>query len=99
MAADIMAEVETRGVRFCNLEFTDIVGMAKAVTIPIDQLPSCLAEGRWFDGSSIEGFARVHESDMYLRPDASTFAIIPWEPARARIVCDVERPDGAPFEG
>ncbi len=96
---DIMAEAEARGVRFCNLEFTDIVGMAKAVTVPIEQLPASLAGGRWFDGSSIEGFARVLESDMYLLPDAATFAVIPWQAARARIVCDVVRPDGTPFEG
>ena len=95
----IINESDTRGVRFCNLEFTDVVGMAKAVTIPIEQLPICLAEGRWFDGASIEGFARVTESDMYLRPDPTTFTVIPWEQTRARILCDVERPDGEPFDG
>jgi len=98
-AQDIMAEAEARGVRFCNLEFTDIVGMAKAVTVPIEQLPASLADGRWFDGSAIEGFARAVESDMYLLPDPATFAVIPWQAARARIVCDVVRPDGTPFEG
>lgn len=96
---DIAAEAAARGVRFCNLEFTDIVGMAKAVTIPIEQLATSVTEGRWFDGSAIEGFARVLESDMYLLPDVATFAVIPWEPARARILCDVVRPDGQPFEG
>ncbi|MBA3825806.1 MAG: glutamine synthetase [Ktedonobacterales bacterium] len=100
MAAEsIMSEAEARGIRFCNLEFTDIMGMAKAVTVPVEQLPASLAEGRWFDGSSIEGFARVVESDMFLHPDAATFAVIPWETARGRIVCDVVRPDGTPFEG
>ena len=98
-AQQILTEAKARGVRFCNLEFTDIVGMAKAVTVPMEQLPASLEEGRWFDGSAIEGFARVVESDMYLRPDATTFAVIPWEPGRARILCDVVRPDGAPFEG
>ncbi len=96
---NILREVEARGVRYCNLEFTDVVGMAKAVTIPVEQLPACLAEGRWFDGASLEGFARVAESDMYLRPDPATFSVIPWEPARARIQCNVMQPDGTPFEG
>jgi glutamine synthetase len=98
-AHHLLAEAELRGVRFCNLEFTDIVGMAKAVTVPMEELPASLEEGRWFDGSSIEGFARVVESDMYLRPDDATFAVVPWEASRARIVCDVVRPDGQPFEG
>src|SRR5216683_1614068 len=60
-----------------NLEFTDVVGMAKCVTIPVEQLPDCLIHGKWFDGSAIEGFARVAESDMYLFPDLATFAILP----------------------
>lgn len=64
-------------VRYVNLEFTDIVGMAKCVTIPVEQLKDCLAHGKWFDGSSIEGFARVAESDMYLFPDPATFAVLP----------------------
>lgn len=98
-AQDMLAEATTRGVRFCNLEFTDIVGMAKAVTIPIEELPASLAEGRWFDGSAIEGFAREIESDMYLRPDPATFAVIPWETTRARVICDVVQPDGTPFAG
>lgn len=96
---EILAETHERGVRFCNLEFTDVVGMAKAVTVPVEQLPTCLHDGRWFDGSSLEGFARVAESDMYLRPDPQTFAVIPWEPTRARVLCDVVRPDGTAFEG
>lgn len=95
----IVAEAQARNVRFCDLEFTDIMGMAKAVTVPVEQLGASLVEGRWFDGSSMEGFARVVESDMYLRPDPATFAVIPWEPARARILCDVLRPDDVPFEG
>ena len=74
---EILVAVETAGVRFVNLEFTDVVGMAKSVTIPVDQLPDCLARGKWFDGSALEGFARVAESDMYLFPAVSTFAILP----------------------
>jgi glutamine synthetase len=72
----ILATVNAEGVRFVNLEFTDVVGMAKCVTIPVEQLPDCLIHGKWFDGSAIEGFARVAESDMYLFPDLETFAIL-----------------------
>jgi glutamine synthetase len=111
---EIMAAVETAGVRFVNLEFTDVVGMAKCVTIPVDQLPDCLARGKWFDGSALEGFARVAESDMYLFPDVSTFAILP-DTVRpqslqskdtpgeadvvARVICHVRAPSGEPFDG
>src|SRR5690348_9964466 len=76
--ARLVEHVETRGVRFVNLEFTDVVGLAKAVTIPAEQLGDALAEGKWFDGSSIEGLARVAETDMYLRPDLATYAEVPW---------------------
>lgn len=80
-AMRVLERIETRGVRFINLEFTDVVGLAKCVTIPADQFPDCLAHGKWFDGSAMEGFARVAESDMYLRPDLATFAEIPWSGA------------------
>src|SRR6516225_1982072 len=73
----ILAIVEAEEVSFVNLEFTDVVGMAKCVTIPVEQLSDCLIHGKWFDGSAIEGFARVAESDMYLFPDLDTFAILP----------------------
>ena len=71
----ILATLEAERVRFVNLEFTDVVGMAKCVTIPVEQFPDCLTHGKWFDGSSLESFARVAESDMYLFPDLDTFAI------------------------
>src|SRR6266851_8899081 len=73
----ILATIEAEHVRFVNLEFTDVVGMAKCVTIPVKQFPDCLTHGKWFDGSASEGFARVAESDMYLFPDLDTFAILP----------------------
>jgi glutamine synthetase len=105
----LLEQVERRGIRFINLEFTDISGMAKCVTIPAEQLPDALAHGKWFDGSSIEGFARVAETDMYLRPDNATFAEVPWSapPDRAessqgplgRLICDVLLPTGERFEG
>src|SRR5262249_23005217 len=100
-------EVERRGIRFINLEFTDISGMAKCVTIPVEQLPDTLAHGKWFDGSAIESLARVAETDMYLRPDPATFAAAPCSapsgandlPSVARVICDVLLPTGERFEG
>jgi glutamine synthetase len=73
----VLAALEAEHVRFVNLEFTDVVGMAKCVTIPVEQFPDCLTHGKWFDGSALEGFARVAESDMYLFPDLATFSIVP----------------------
>ena len=81
----ILATLEREHVRYVNLEFTDVVGMAKCVTIPVEQFADSVASGKWFDGSSLEGFARIAESDMYLFPDISTFAILPGKvrPAQA----------------
>src|SRR5947199_10627615 len=73
----VLAALEAERVRFVNLEFSDVVGMAKCVTIPVEQFADCLAHGKWFDGSALEGFARVAESDMYLFPDLTTFALLP----------------------
>ena len=73
----ILKRIEAEGIRFVNLEFTDVIGMAKSVTIPVEQFPAILKSGRWFDGSALEGFARVAESDMYLSPDLNTFAVLP----------------------
>ena len=107
-AMRVLERIETRGVRFINLEFTDVVGLAKCVTIPADQFGDCLAHGKWFDGSAIEGFARVVESDMYLRPDLSTFNEIAWRATEsqagesgpvARVICDVLTPSGERFVG
>src|SRR5579883_2174764 len=69
--------IEAEKVRFINLEFTDVVGMAKSVTIPVEQFSASLTSGRWFDGSALESIARVAESDMYLFPDLSTFSTLP----------------------
>jgi glutamine synthetase len=99
---DILARVEKNKIRFIDLQFTDVVGVVKNVTIPAHELPAALENGIWFDGSSIEGFARIAESDMHLRPDLSTFVIIPWltgEDATARLICDVFTPEGEPFAG
>lgn len=99
---EVLERAKSEKVKFVNLWFTDIVGIAKSVTIPVHQLAGCLEYGIWFDGSSIEGFARIAESDMYLVPDPETFAIIPWEREEsktARLICDVYTPKGEPFEG
>ena len=92
------------GIRFIQLQFTDIIGHVKAVTIPIHQLESSVEHGTWFDGSSIEGFTRIAESDQYLMPDMDTFSEIPWQPGSgprgtARVICDVFTPRGEPFVG
>ena len=71
---------EEQNLRFVSLQFTDIVGHVKSVQVPMHQLEEAVEHGKWFDGSSIEGFARIAESDMFLVPDLSTFAAIPWEP-------------------
>lgn len=99
---DIRRRVVDEGIEFISLQFTDIVGVVKSVTIPLDELDTALDRGVWFDGSSVEGFARIAESDMYLVPDTDTFAVIPWEQAgspTARLICDVYTPSGEPFEG
>ncbi|MDE0198438.1 MAG: type I glutamate--ammonia ligase [Caldilineaceae bacterium] len=93
--------IKRHNVRFVRLQFSDIVGIVKQVTIPIELWDRAVENGVWFDGSSIEGFARVAESDMYLVPDLDTFMPIPWEMelSTARVVCDVFTPNGDPFAG
>jgi glutamine synthetase len=73
----VMATIDRERIRFINLEFTDVIGMAKSVTIPVEQFSDCLVHGKWFDGSALESFARIAESDMYLYPDLATFSIVP----------------------
>jgi glutamine synthetase len=99
---DIMDMVEKQDVRFIRLQFTDIFGILKNVAITPGQLAKALDNDCMFDGSSIEGFARIEESDMYLRPDLNTFVVFPWRPQQgrvARLICDVYTPEGRPFEG
>lgn len=100
---DVMKRVRDLDVRFIRLQFTDILGVIKNVDIPVEQLPKALDGQLLFDGSSIEGFVRIEESDMLLKPDPTTFAVFPWqeqgEGATARLICDVLYPDGTPFEG
>jgi glutamine synthetase len=99
---EITHRVAKDGIEFVSLQFTDIVGVVKSVTIPVAELDVVLESGQWFDGSSVEGFARIAESDMYLVPDPDTYAVIPWnqgDSKTARFICDVYTPEGAPFEG
>ena len=99
---DIMQLVEEEDVEFIRLQFTDMFGTLKNVAITKSQLGKALDNQCMFDGSSIEGFVRIEESDMYLHPDLDTFCIFPWRPQQgkvARIICDVYRSNGEPFEG
>jgi len=98
---DILRMVDEEDVGFIRLQFTDIFGTMKNVAITTSQLEKALNNECMFDGSSIEGFSRIEESDMYLHPDLNTFAIFPWRPQQgkvARLICDIYRPDGKPYE-
>ena len=100
--ANVFERLQKEAVRFVSLQFTDIMGVAKNITIPAHKLGDAVEHGLWFDGSSIDGFARIHESDMYLEPDLSTFRVIPWERGEnttARLICNVYTPDGNEFTG
>ena len=98
-----LTRLEKDKVKFVGLQFSDIMGLVKSVTLPVEEVEGALTNGVWFDGSSVEGFMRIHESDMYLKPDPSTYAIIPWVESEigniGRFVCDVYTPEGKPFEG
>ncbi len=100
---EIFEKIKKDNVKFIQLQFTDLFGIVKSLTIPVSLFESSLELGTWFDGSSIEGFARIAESDMYLKPDISTYAVIPWLQSKdgntTRFICDVYNPDGSPFEG
>ena len=99
---DIKRIAKDENVRFLRLMFTDIMGTIKNVEVPVSQLNKVLENKMMFDGSSIEGFVRIEESDMYLYPDLSTWMIFPWESEHgkvARLICDIYNPDGTPFAG
>ncbi|WP_261133028.1 type I glutamate--ammonia ligase [Bacillus sp. Marseille-Q3570] len=98
----IFKMVKEENVRFVRLQFTDLLGIIKNVEIPTSQLEKALDNKMMFDGSSIEGFVRIEESDMYLYPDLDTFVVFPWTSEKgkvARLICDIYNPDGTPFEG
>ena len=99
---DVLRLAEDNDVKFIRLQFTDVFGKMKNVAITVEQLGKALNGDCMFDGSSIEGFVRIEESDMYLKPDPDTFTIFPWRPQVgrvARLICDIYTSDGVPFEG
>ncbi len=102
VAEDVLRIVKEKNVRFINLWFTDILGMLKSFSITIPELDAAFEEGMGFDGSSIEGFTRIQESDMIAFPDPSTFTILPWTSNGmliGRMFCDILKPDGSPYDG
>jgi len=99
---DLLKRVKEDGIKFISLQFSDVTGAVKSVDMPIKGLEGALEDGVWFDGSSVEGFARIQESDMRLVLDPDTYAMLPWaaeERKRGRVFCDIYTPDGDPFEG
>lgn len=99
---DIFRFADEQNVKFIRLQFTDILGIIKNVEIPVSQLKKALDNKIMFDGSSIEGFVRIEESDMYLFPDLDTWVVFPWTAEKgkvARMICDIYNPDMTPFAG
>jgi glutamine synthetase len=101
-ARKVLEQVKKDDIKFITLQFTDLLGVIKEVIIPVEELEDALTDGVWFDGSSIEGFARIQESDLFLKPDAATYAVVPWlteDGKTARLICDIYGSDGKPFQG
>lgn len=99
---DLIKRIKQDNIKFISFQFTDVNGVVKSVDGPLNQIEKALDNGIWFDGSSVEGFARIQESDMHLVVDPETYAILPWTPddmKRARVLCDIYLPNGEPFEG
>ena len=99
---ELLKRVKEDNVKFLSLQFTDVLGAVKSVDMPIRHLEDVLKDGAWFDGSSVEGFARIQESDMRLKVDPDTYVVLPWsapDSRRARVFCDIYTPGGEPFEG
>jgi len=101
--AAIIESIQTHDVKYIRLMFTDMLGIIKSVEVPSNKIDKVLNNEQMFDGSSIEGFVRIQEADMFLYPDLSTWLILPWEKLKegtvARLICDIHRPDGSSFEG
>jgi glutamine synthetase len=98
----ILEQVKQDDIKFITLQFTDLLGVIKEVILPVEDLEDASRDGVWFDGSSVEGFARIQESDLFLKPDLATYAVVPWlieDGKTARLICDIYRSDGRPFEG
>ena len=99
---EVLERVKADNVSFVSLQFSDVTGGVKSVDMPVSQLENALENGIWFDGSSVEGFARIQESDMHLKVDIDTYAVLPWSPVemrRARFFCDIYQEDQTPFPG
>jgi len=99
---DVLTRVKEDGVKFISYQFSDVTGKVKSVDAPVQNLEEVLEDGIWFDGSSVEGFSRIQESDMHLRLDVDSYAVLPWTPVemrRARFFCDIFTPNGQPFAG
>ncbi|MBT7903788.1 type I glutamate--ammonia ligase [Candidatus Woesearchaeota archaeon] len=99
---EILKRIKDDEVKFIELQFTDVFGAMKAVTLTVEETEGAIKKGKWFDGSSIKGFARICESDMYLKPDMKTYTIlhpVKEELKTARFICDIYKPDGTPYEG
>src|SRR3972149_9395102 len=99
---DVYRVVKDKDISFIQLWFSDVLGMLKSFSIRPSELEEAMTEGMGFDASSIEGFARIEESDMVAKPDPSTFQILPWRPTQggavARMFCDIVQPGGAPYQ-
>lgn len=98
----VLEQAQRDKIKFITMQFTDLLGVTKEVIIPVEELEDASRNGVWFDGSSVEGFARIQESDLFLKPDMATYAVVPWlteEGKTARLICDIYRSDGKPFEG
>ena len=99
---DLLKKIKEDGVKFISFQFTDVNGVVKSLDAPVERLEVALDEGIWFDGSSVEGFCRIQESDMLLQVDQDSYAVLPWSPVelrRGRFFCDIFMPDGTPFNG
>ncbi len=98
----VLERAERDDIKFVTLQFTDLLGVTKEVVIPVEGLEGASRNGVWFDGSSVEGFARIQESDLFLKPDMDTYAVVPWrteDGKTARLICDIYNSDGEPSEG
>ncbi len=99
---ELLARAKEDGIKFISFQFADVTGTVKSLDMPVSRLGAAYDDGIWFDGSSVEGFSRIQESDMLLRFDPDTYAVLPWSPTelrRARLFCDIYQPDGNPFPG
>jgi glutamine synthetase len=96
---EVLEIVATKNIRFIEMWFTDILGRIKMFTITSSELPEALESGMGFDGSSVEGFARIYESDLIVKPDPDSFKVLPYKQDTAKMVCDIYTPDGKPYEG